>query len=104
MRPIGLHNYFVYITTNMNKNVLYTGVTNNLENRLNQHLLDSLGPKKHFAGKYNCIYLIYFERFQFIEQAIKREKEIKGWRKSKKIDLINSQNKNWDFLNDSIKD
>jgi putative endonuclease len=104
MKPIGLHNYFVYITTNTNKNVLYTGVTNNLENRLNEHLLDSLEQKKHFAGKYNCIYLIYFERFQFIEQAIKREKEIKGWRRSKKIDLINSINKNWDFLNDSIKD
>jgi putative endonuclease len=104
MKPIGLHNYFVYITTNTNKNVLYTGVTNNLENRLNEHLLDSLEQKKHFAVKYNCIYLIYFERFQFIEQAIKREKEIKGWRRSKKIDLINSINKNWDFLNDSIKD
>jgi putative endonuclease len=104
MKPIGLHNYFVYITTNKNKNVFYTGVTNNLENRLNEHLLDSLGPKKHFAGKYNCIYLIYFERYQFIEQAIKREKEIKGWRRSKKVELINSLNKNWDFLNDTIKD
>jgi len=82
------HNYFVYITTNKNKKVLYTGVTND--------------SKKHFAGKYNCFYLVYFEIFQFIEHAILREKEIKGWLRSKKDNLINNFNSEWKFLNDEI--
>lgn len=104
MRPIGTHNYFVYITTNQNRKVLYTGVTNDLTRRPYEHKVDSIGIKKHFAGKYNCIYLIYFERFQFIEHAIEREKEIKGWRRSKNEELIKSINPEWSFLNDEVID
>ena len=94
------HNYYVYILTNKLKTVLYTGVTNNLAQRLFQH---QNGDKEtSFTAKYNVFYLIYFERFQYIEHAINREKEIKGWRRSKKIDLINSFNTEWNFLNDTI--
>lgn len=102
MKPIGTHNYFVYIITNKNKTVLYTGVTNDLKTRLQQHMYDSINQKKTFAGKYNAFYLLYYERFEWVQHAIKREKEIKGWSRSKKINLINSLNPNWNFLNDLI--
>jgi putative endonuclease len=104
MKPIGTHNYFVYITTNKNKTVLYTGVTNDLRARLSQHLQASQHfPSSSFAGKYNAVFLLYYERFGEIEHAIEREKEIKGWRRSKKEVLINSINPQWKFLNDEIE-
>ncbi len=102
MQPIGSHNYFVYILTNKNKTVLYTGVTNDLKRRLVEHKEDSENSKKTFAGKYNTVFLIYYERFQYIEHAIEREKEIKSWRREKKINLINSFNKEWKFLNNEV--
>ncbi len=104
MKPIGMHNYFVYITTNINKNVLYTGVTNDLQVRLYQHLQDSLENKTTFAGKYNCVHLVYYERFEFVEHAIEREKQIKGWKRAKKENLIKEFNANWNFLNKEAED
>ncbi len=104
MKTLGTHNYFVYITTNKNKTVLYTGVTNDLNTRLAQHYENSLSfPSNGFAAKYNAVYLIYWERFAFIEHAIEREKEIKGWRRSKKEALIAAMNPEWKFLNDEIE-
>jgi putative endonuclease len=102
MKPIATHNYFVYITTNRNKTVLYTGVTNDLTNRLHEHQEDANGKKKHFTGKYNAYFLVYWERFQYIERAIEREKEIKGWLRSKKEKLISEFNPEWRFLNDEV--
>jgi len=64
MKPIGTQNYFVYITTNLNKPVLYTGVTNDLYRRLKEHEADSKDKKNHFAGKYNCYHLLFWERYQ----------------------------------------
>ena len=93
------HNYYVYITSNKNKTVLYTGVTNDLKRRLFEHEEDSNGPKLFFAGKYNCYHLAYYERFQYIQDAIKREKEIKGWKRIKKENLISQLNPEWNFLN-----
>ena len=103
MKPIHIHNYYVYIVTNKNKTVLYIGVTNNLKIRLYQHQQNSI-PFTHesFAGKYNAYHLLYFERFENIQQAIAREKELKGWRRRKKDELINTTNPNWKFLNDTI--
>ena len=72
--------YYVYVTTNEKKTVLYIGVTNNIQNRLSQHYFDSENAKKSFAGKYNCYYLVYYETFDSIESAIAREKELKKWR------------------------
>ncbi|MEQ9403466.1 MAG: GIY-YIG nuclease family protein [Cyclobacteriaceae bacterium] len=97
------HNYFVYITTNNSKKVLYTGMTNDLRTRMEQHKSESLNLKKSFAGKYNCYHLIYWERFQYVQHAIDREKEIKGWKRFKKVDLINSFNPTWEFLNESLE-
>ena len=93
------HNYFVYIITNKNKTVLYTGVTNDLERRVFEH---ELGSIRGFSQKYNCKYLIYYEYFTFIEEAIKREKQIKKWRREKKEFLINTRNPEWQFLNEDI--
>lgn len=94
------HNYFVYMLTNKNKNVLYTGVTNDLERRLHEHIT---GEKKgSFTQKYNCYYLVFFERYQYIEHAIDREKEIKGWTRMKKNKLIEIENPEWRFLNEEL--
>ena len=78
------HNYFVYITTNIKKNVIYIGITNDLYIRLIQNKKNNK-YNKTFAGKYNCYYLIYWERHTFVEDAIDREKEIKGCTRQKKI-------------------
>ncbi len=103
MKTMGNHNYYVYITTNKNKTVLYIGVTNNLSIRISQHQQNSiLFTHKSFAGKYNAYHLLYYERFENIEQAIAREKELKGWRRSKKEDLIKTINPDWKFLNESL--
>lgn len=89
--------FFVYITTNARKTVLYTGVTNDLTVRLQQHY-QKRGDNASFAGKYHCYNLLYFETFSGIEQAIAREKEIKGWTRAKKEILINGVNPKWRFL------
>ncbi len=95
------HQYFVYITTNITKRLLYCGVTNNQPQRIKEHYLNSDNDKT-FAGKYKCCYLLYFEFFKYIDKAIKREKEIKGWARKKKLELIASQNPEWTFLNAHI--
>ena len=94
----GYHTYYVYILTNKAKTVLYTGVTNNLKIRLQQHI-ESLNPSS-FTAKYNVHFLLYFEKFTWIQLAIAKEKEIKGWKKDKKIAPIKSINPELNFLND----
>jgi putative endonuclease len=93
----------VYIVTNANRSVLYTGVTNDLPQRLTEHYLNRGNPKK-FAGKFFCYHLIFYEGFEYIVDAIAREKEIKGWVREKKIELINSMNPSWKFLNKDVCD
>jgi len=95
------HNYFVYIITNQNKTVLYTGVTNDLQRRIYEH---QHGHFPGFTKKYNCHYLLYFEYFENITEAIDREKQIKKYRREKKELLINSLNPEWRFLNEEIMD
>jgi putative endonuclease len=90
-------NYYVYITTNPGKTVLYTGVTNDLKRRLLEHY-ENKGNKKNFAGKYYCYKLIYYEHYPDINQAIFREKEIKNMTRLKKEQLISDNNPNWNFL------
>ena len=91
--------YYVYIITNYSKKSIYVGVTNDLARRLDEHVLNK-GNKHSWSGRYNCCYLIHFERFNSINEAIAREKEIKGFRRSKKEDIINENNPEWNFLND----
>lgn len=93
--------YYVYILTNYKKTVLYTGITNDLGRRLDEHKVDALGMKKTFAGKYNCIYLIYYEEYPMASVAIAREKEIKNLTRLKKEALIKAFNPQWEFLNES---
>lgn len=94
-------NYFVYITTNPKRTVYYTGVTNDLLRRLTEHF-ENGGNQQTFTGKYYCYKLIYFEWFTAPEDAIAREKQLKGWNRSKKQALIKSQNPQLKFLNDLI--
>ncbi len=102
MKTLGTHNYYVYILTNKIKTVLYTGVTNDLEKRLYWHR-NPEAIDKSFTFRYKCFYLVYFEHFNNIDVAINREKQIKGWVRSKKDNLINEFNPAWKFLNDEIK-
>ena len=104
MRPIGTHNYFVYILTNENKSVLYIGVTNNLLARLEQHKQNEVLNNKSFTGRYNVHYLLYYERHGQVEDAIDREKQLKRWSRKKKEQLIESMNPDWIFLNEEITD
>lgn len=97
------HNYFVYITTNPGRTVIYVGMTNDLVTRLQQHY-ENRGNPKTWAGKYYCHKLVWWERHQYVDHAIEREKEIKKWRREKKNALIESMNPNWYFLNISIQD
>ena len=93
----GIYNFYVYILTNKAKTVLYTGVTNNLRRILEEHN-EKLNPNS-FSAKYNLIYLIYYEKYGWIQQAIAREKEIKLLRRDLKLELIKEFNPNMEFLN-----
>ena len=93
--------FSVYIVTNIMKTVLYTGMTNCLEDRIVEHYLDRIDPK-HFAGKYKCFYLLLYEDFKYVNDAISREKEIKGWTRAKKDALISVFNPGWNFLNKEL--
>ncbi|WP_026905407.1 GIY-YIG nuclease family protein [Pedobacter glucosidilyticus] len=87
--------YSIYLLTNKNNTVIYTGVTNNLERRMWEHKFEK-GSK--FTSKYKCNKLVYYEDFHTIIDAIAREKQIKAGSRAKKIELINSMNMNWDDL------
>lgn len=90
--------YYVYILTNKNNNVLYTGVTNNLLRRVFEHRQKAV---EGFTYKYNVNKLIYYEIYQDIRDAIEREKQIKGGSRQKKIDMIQRFNAEWkDLWND----
>lgn len=93
----GYHTYYTYILTNKAKTVLYIGVTNNLRLRLQQHY-EKLNVNA-FTSKYNVHFLLYYEKFSWIQQAIAREKELKGWKRERKIELIKSVNSDLEFLN-----
>ena len=101
MKTKGTHNYYVYILTNKNKTVLYTGLTNDLKQRLYYHN-NPLPFSNAFTAKYKCFYLLYYEHFHGIETAIKREKQVKGYGREKKEALISGFNAKWEFLNDTI--
>lgn len=90
-------NYYVYITTNPGKTVLYTGVTSTLKARVQKHYLNR-GNAKTFAGRYYCFKLIYYEYYTDVIAAIAREKEIKDMSREKKNELIATKNPKWNFL------
>ncbi len=91
--------YWVYImTNNQRSHVLYTGVTNDVNRRAFEHK-NKLTPG--FTSRYNLTRLVYYEQFFEIANAITREKEIKGWKRIKKIQLIESMNPHWHDLQGS---
>ena len=81
--------YYTYIMSSNNNSTLYIGVTGNLNRRVSEH---KSGGGSFFTAKYNCHKLVYYESFSDINQAISREKELKGWIRLKKDKLIDSIN------------
>jgi putative endonuclease len=92
------HNDYLYIATNRS-GTLYIGMTNDLVRRMNEH---RAGEIEGFTKKYNITRLVYFEHTTDVTAAIAREKQIKGWRRNKKIKLIEKMNPNWWDLFDEI--
>jgi len=92
--------YYVYIMTNRS-GTLYTGVTNNIKQRVHQHKNKLV---EGFTRKYNIDKLIYVETFSDIYSAIAREKTIKGWLRKKKIELIKGMNPDWKDLSEDWYD
>jgi putative endonuclease len=93
-----MKDYYVYIMTNKSR-TLYTGVTNNLSRRVFEHKNKLI---EGFTKKYNIDKLVYFEIFNNPDDAIRREKQIKGWLRKKKIDLIESLNPQWKDLSNGF--
>jgi len=94
--------YYVYISTNKLHSVLYTGVTNNLLNRDDQHKKKI--NRKSFTARYNINKVVYYEIYSNINDAIAREKQIKSWTREKKLKLIRSINPGWkDLINKSLE-
>ena len=87
--------YYVYILTNKNHTVLYTGMTNNLKRRVSEH---RHGVDGSFTKRYNVNKLIYYEQTPCRETAIAREKQIKAGSRQRKLDLINKMNPDWEDL------
>ena len=93
------HNYYVYILTDKSRSTLYIGVTNDLAKRLWQHR----NPEKaSFSQQYHCILLMYYENYGDIHAAIAREKQLKGWRREKKVALIERDNPRWEDLSGDL--
>ncbi len=86
---------YVYIITNKNHTVLYTGITSDLKKRITEHK-NKTGSL--FTRRYNCTKLVYYEEYLEISKAIIREKQIKSGSRAKKIELIKKLNPNWSDL------
>lgn len=96
----GSRTYYVYIVTNRSR-TLYVGVTNNLKRRVWQH---KQGDIKGFTSRYHIDQLVHYELFGDVRAAIAREKQVKHWRREKKIQLIISENPGWYDLSDGWYD
>ena len=92
--------YQTYIATNKNNTVLYTGVTNNLVCRMEEHKYKR-NPKS-FTTRYNVEKLVWFENYTDIAEAIAREKQIKAGSRQKKLQLIEEMNPEWRDLSDEL--
>jgi putative endonuclease len=90
---------YVYIITNKKEGTLYIGVTSNLVKRVYEHKQKFIDG---FSKKYNLTNLVYYEQFDSIENAIKREKQLKNWKREWKLNIINQFNPIWKDLYSSI--
>ncbi|MEK7147109.1 MAG: GIY-YIG nuclease family protein [Patescibacteria group bacterium] len=91
--------YYIYLMTNKNNNVIYTGITNNLKNRVFQHKEKNI---QGFTKKYNIVKLVYYEIFNNPYDAISREKQIKAGSRKKKDGLIDKMNPQWKDLYEEL--
>jgi putative endonuclease len=92
--------FYVYILASVNRKVMYVGVTNNLDNRVAEH---RSGKGSAFTQRYRVHTLVHAEEYRYVEDAIAREKEIKGWRRSKKDALVETTNPTWaDLLETTV--
>ena len=85
--------YYVYILTTCTNGFVYTGVTNDLSRRLHEH---RAGQTDSFTKKYRVSKLVYYEEYYEVNDAIAREKQLKGWTRAKKNALIESKNPHWE--------
>ena len=92
--------YYVYILTNKNHTVLYTGITNDLIKRVYEHKKHC--DKESFTARYKVEQLIYFEETNDVKSAIEREKQIKSWKRDRKVGLIMESNPRWIDLYEHI--
>ena len=92
-----IHQYYIYISASQKNGTLYIGVTNDLETRVLQH---KQKINEGFTSKYDVTLLVYFESFQYIADAIKREKQLKKWNRQWKINLIEEENIDWKDLSE----
>jgi len=90
-----VHKYYVYILASKRNGTIYIGMTNDLQRRVYEH---KTGTIKGFTKKYGVSILVYFEEFKQVEQAIQRENNMKKWKRSWKLKLIENENSNWDDL------
>jgi putative endonuclease len=91
------HQYYIYILASQKNGTLYIGVTNDLERRVLEH---KQKVNEGFSSRYNVNMLVYFESFQYINDAILREKRLKKWNRQRKINLIEEENKEWNDLSE----
>ena len=89
-----MRTYYIYIMASRSR-VLYVGVTNDLARRVNEH---KRGLIPGFTSKYRVTRLVYFQEFADIHDAIAREKAIKGWKRSRKVRVVESRNPRWEDL------
>ncbi|QQL48591.1 GIY-YIG nuclease family protein [Mucilaginibacter ginkgonis] len=90
-----IHNYYVYIVSNKANTAFYTGVTNDIQRRIWEHKQKVF---KGFTSAYNCDKLVYYEEYQWIQDAIAREKQLKGGSRQAKINLVLAENPSWSDL------
>lgn len=91
------HQYYIYILASQKNGTLYIGATNDLERRVSEH---KQKRNEGFSSRYNVNMLVYFESFQYINDAILREKRLKKWNRQWKINLIEEENKDWNDLSE----
>ena len=96
---VKMKNYYIYILASRKNGTLYIGVTNDLVRRVSEH---KKGEVKGFTQKYHVNDLVYFERYSMINDAIRREKQLKKWNRSWKIVLIEKENPGWRDLYEGL--
>ncbi len=95
-----MNTYYVYIVANNRNTTFYIGVTNNIQRRMYEHKNKLI---KGFTEKYNIVKLIYYEEYQYINDALAREKQLKEWKRNWKLELIKKLNPSLDDLTSGFR-